>query len=789
MFHRNHSPLSPSDDLVSRLSEYELCRPADLQRAKKFARRLAYDLPAFDSVWIDALVQLRRLTPYQARMLEDGRASSLRIGSYVIIDQLARSPWTVTYRAKSLEGNRGAQYAIKRCQLLTDDAEESCCRMREFIERTGGWSHPHMIVPQKMLPSAEAELAIASVFVPGIPLNELLVRRGRFPAAVVFEIARQLLDGLASLDRLGLVHGDIRLSNVRLTERGLAILVDGGIRPCVCPELTIHASHVMESYDGIAPELIGTGAHAHAGSDLYALGCLLWQLLSGRPPHPVADPLRKLAAHQSRRIEDVRHWAPDTPDRIAQALFKMTSPAPAERPRSFGELLQAWGRPGALARSRLKQYRRSFDGAIPHLTESKRSSKVVRWPRIAAAVCGVVGLVFTMANHGLRNDLLALKNRIVDMAKSVEAKTDLLSEIDGTATGKARTNERGKVLLPLPRASPDGEILLTEVGPYGTDEFPPDGSALPTSLSIRGAMGVRPVIQIRQTPLKLAAETVALSNVAIRCESFSGEPTPTALVIVRSRRLTLEGCELDWKSVGEMTPGHVPYATLAWMPQDTTRSESDQTQAGQIEVQNTLFFGSLTAMLFTDSPSRVTLTNCLKVGEGTCMNFGHKATARPIAFELSRVTLRNTGPLIRYGGALADAAAPGIGIVVQDCVFALASATSSLIEIRTAHPETRFSRAVSITGRAAVHGQISLIRQGLELLSVTHPQGGETSPVPETDEQFEGLIQSDGVIEFIGEPTGSAENSQLKHLAAPRSTVDATLPGIDPTRMPHFRHD
>ena len=64
----------------------------------------------------------------------------------------------------------------------------------------------------------------------------------------------------------------------------LELLVDAGVRPALRPELTIHEPRSLEACDGIAPELIGTGIPSNAGSDLYALGCLMWQLLAGRPP-------------------------------------------------------------------------------------------------------------------------------------------------------------------------------------------------------------------------------------------------------------------------------------------------------------------------------------------------------------------------------------------------------------------------------------------------------------------------------------------------------------------------
>ena len=232
-----------------------------------------------------------------------------------------------------------------------------------------------------------------SRFVPGLPLNELLVRRGRFPAAVVFEIGRQLLDGLSALQARSLVHGDIRMSNIRLTESGMGVLVDAGIRQAVHPEVTIHDRMSLEAYDGIAPELIGTGATPTVSSELYSVGCLLWQLLAGRPPFATADPLAKLAAHQQQPIEDVRVWAPDTPAMLAETIRQLTSKSPQERPRSYDEILQRWGRPTAFGRSRLKQFRRLFDGGGPALR-----------PTSGRAGCQLLDLDCTHAVrlHGLR---------------------------------------------------------------------------------------------------------------------------------------------------------------------------------------------------------------------------------------------------------------------------------------------------------------------------------------------------------------------------------------------------
>ena len=771
------SPVSASDDLVRRLTDLQLCRPQDFQRAKGFVRRLAYDLPAFDSVWIDALVQLRRLTPYQARVLEQGSAAELRVGSLVILDELGRGPRATTYLAKSLE--RHDRCVVKRLRVPAEDVTECRRRLLALLERTAGWSHPHLVVPHLMPTGDEQELAVVSRFVAGVPLSELLVRRGRFPASAVIEVARQLLDGLASLDGRGLVHGDIRLSNVRLTDRGWAVLVDGGVRPAVCPELTIHESFALEGYDGVAPELIGTGITPNASTELYALGCLLWQLLAGRPPYPMADPLMKLAAHQTRRIEDVREWAPDTPAPLALAIHAMTSPQPAERPRSFDELLQRWGRPGALSRSRLRRYRRTFDGAVPHLAQPTASLTEGRWPWIAVSLFVATGAALTFADKGLRNDLLTLTNRVAEIVRPGETSpATSASNGDSTRDGKTPATTARDGLLPLPPPSAAGEIVLAEAGPYDVANVASDGT-----LTIRGAVGVNPVIHVGREPLRLAAEAVSLVNVAVRRDPRRSETSLPAMLLVRSQTVSIERCEFEWGSLDESTShADATCAALAWLPPDTLPFEKAAPAVGQFELVNTTFRGHGAALLLAESPRSVKLTNCLKVGRGACLTLGSKAAARPVALELSRVTLRDTGPLLRYGGAFAEqAAAPQIGIVAQDCVFAVSSSASSLIEIQMSRPRSNVAQSVHLAG----HG--SVVPLGLEMLTVSDPSSGKPVTVTEADEQFEGLIASD--LEFAGPASVDSAASELKLLSAPRSSNQAAMPGVDPTRLPIFRRE
>lgn len=769
------APVDSPDELVRRLTQLQLCRPSDFRRARACVRRLSRDLPTFDTVWIDALVQLRKLTPYQARVLENGAGDQLLIGRHVVLDELGHGPHGTTYLAKS----QGWQdrVILKRLTVPAESMTDCRERLAQFLDRSQGWSHPHLVVPQSLLPGTEPHLVTVSRAVSGLTLSELLVRRGRLPADVVMEIARQLSSGLAALHGRGLVHGDIRLSNVRLTNSGSSVLVDGGIRPSVCPELTIHATLALDAYDGIAPELIGTGIGANAGSEIYAMGCLLWQLLTGRPPYSMADSLMKLAAHQTQRIADCRTLAPDTPKAFAEALFAMTSPDVNERPRSFDELLSRWGRPGRGSRSRLQRYRKHFDGAVPHFHHQGEAVKDSRWPWVAVSLFVAIGMAFTFADQGLRTELLAMSHRVRDAIQSRSSDTAPTNSTTPPVAAKTVTKpvRTANGLLPLPAVSA-GEIVLTEAGPYDVRDIPDQGN-----LTIRGASGLTPIIQIGRESLRLAGTLVKLDNLAFACDASMG-PNPDAMVLIKSNQLEVHRCSFvptlsaddtaDHPTATTSTHGHRA-RSLAWSP------NGPLTDQCRIDIQDSVFRTEAVVLWSTELPYQVHVSNCLKVGGGPFFSVYNKATVHPSTFQLNHLTLRDTGPLIRLAGAYAEQAqAPPLEFVGRDCVFSLAGKGDGLIELQSARPRDDAANVVHWTGSGSV------MAPDVAPVVIANSVRQSTTSVPDALDQFEGIAFSN--LKFKGPANGPTGNSWLEKQDAPRTSADG-YPGIDPQSLPSVR--
>ncbi|HEY4260566.1 MAG TPA: serine/threonine-protein kinase [Schlesneria sp.] len=758
-FAQSHS--DAPDDLVRRVIGHRLCRLADFRRAKISVRQLSRDLPPFDSVWIDALVQLRKLTQFQARMLENGAEAQLLIGDYVVVDRWGQGPHGTTLIAKSPQQRETV--ALKRISVAAEVLPDCRQRLRQLVERSRTWSHPNLVVPNQLLVQPDGELVTVSRQVSGLTLAELLIRRGRFPAPVVLEIARQLASGLASLHAQGLTHGDLMLSNVRLTTSGMAILVDGGIRPALYPELTIHEELALDAYDGIAPELIGTGLHPNASSEIYALGCLLWQLLTGRPPYPTADALMKLAAHQTQQIADVRSLAPDTPAALAETIAAMTSPEINERPKSVDELLHRWGRAGLTSRSRLKRYRQHFDGAVPHFVHQRAPVMDSRWPWMAASLFVAAGMALTFADKGLRSEFLAITHRVSETIQTSLATNPVPSD---AVVKPGEEPVRSNGLLPLP-APVDGEIVLDQAGPYEVARIVVDGN-----LTIRGAAGVTPVIQVKTESLWLAGTNVKLQNVAIACD-YSARSGLKAAVLVKSKELEIKGCLFRQVSDDATATGiemNRQSTAIGWGPLDA--AEADQ---WRVVLSDCVFQTNGAALWSAEMPHQITMHNCLKAGSGPCVAVSPRASFHQSQWELKNVTLRESGPLLRLAGNYAEnSLAPTIEMTANDCVFAGGPSTS-LIELQAAAVRENAAKVVSFRGEGCV------IAPKINLLAACASPTSQIRAIADADEQFEGIVVSELI--FAGAIKGSIVQSRLENLTAPRSSAQKP-PGVDVSQLP-----
>ncbi len=765
-----------SEPLRNLLLELEICSTRDLRRCRRYVRRLTFDLPVFDSVWLDALVQIGRLTHFQARILESSAPGRLKIGPCVAVNRLGEGPESLTLLARPRDGGEFCVTKILRPREPLP--EETVERLQELVERVKALDHPSIVAPFSCV-RVENQVVLVSRFVPGSHLGDLLVRRGRFPAHVVWEIGRQLVDGLEELSRCGVAHGDIRAGSVLLTPAGTAVLVDTGIRPALHPVLTVHAGLSPECCDGMAPELIGGGTAPNALSDAYALGCLLWQLLAGRPPFPGGDPLVKLAAHQTRTIDDVRKWAPDTPPELAETICRLTARKPADRPAHFADLREVWHAPGRGGRRKLAAFRRKFDSPARVPRSNRPLSTPTRWLLMLTALFALSGGLVFLSDNGARNVVLAWVSKVAKRLPEKEAVHDEGQERRSTNAGRTTVdaeNENRESGLPLPAPDRHGVIRLDGPGPWRASEINAVGR-----LTIEGTLQARPLIVIDERPLNLWAESVILKNLRIRFAAGRSVPAPklNALVLVHAQTLAVDGCVVDDGTIGGLAEASSPNmatapasgpALIAWKLVEV----GDQ-RGGTATIRNTQFVGAGPALYLAHAMPRVEFDNVLKLGAGPLVQLATAPLAKStVELRLDHTTFRSSGALLRWIVPAVDRAAGRILVVADDCVFDVASPQAALFEFAGSQPRPDWLRSVKMTGEG------SIARPTLDLAAWISTADGTLRLLDSSGIELEGIIS--GPFQFAGELGLQPSAAEVRDSEAPRRTSDP--PGIRAQR-PH----
>ena len=382
---------APPAQLAALLARLGLATDRDLEGVEPAVRRLAGDLPRFESVWIDALRQARFLTQFQAAEIHAGRGEALDVARYVVCQPVHECGYSAVYRAEDREAGETIRLAVF---APGDDPGEVPRRLEKLIAAGKNIRGLSGLITAAGVDGSRAWAA--SPWVEGVSLAELVLHHGRFPPETVLEIARAMLGELAALEATGLVHGDIRLDNVLIASDGDVHIPHAGLRSAIRPQEGIaHHDLAPDACSTLAPERVTEGTAPTVASDLFACGCVWWHILCGRPPLGGGDTLARLRAAQAAAIEDLHQWAADVPDALVKAIHDCLQKDPRQRPRSMSELAQRLGRAGRPGRRTIARcLNTAARPRAPWLGSRRtRGKKTANPHRLTAAVLALMALI------------------------------------------------------------------------------------------------------------------------------------------------------------------------------------------------------------------------------------------------------------------------------------------------------------------------------------------------------------------------------------------------------------
>jgi serine/threonine protein kinase len=254
------------------------------------------------------------------------------VGRYRIESLLEVGGMGRVYRAIDSEGTLVALKLVRG-----DLAEDSVFRKR--FEREARIAqqvkNPH-VVPVLDTGEYEGVPYLSQRFIEGGSLEQKLKREGRLDVPSTLAICAQVADGLDALFAGGMVHRDVKPANVLLDLDGTALITDFGLAKDSQGTNLTRPGQALGSLDYMSPEQI-RGEEVTAATDVYALGCVICQCLSGVPPFSDRKGMRILWAQLQDEPPDPCAELNDAPPALGGAVLRALAKVPAERPQSAGE--------------------------------------------------------------------------------------------------------------------------------------------------------------------------------------------------------------------------------------------------------------------------------------------------------------------------------------------------------------------------------------------------------------------------------------------------------------------
>jgi serine/threonine protein kinase len=310
------------------------------------------------------------LTQFQGQQLLQGRGGQLRVGPYVLLEQLGEGGMGEVYKARHDRLKRVVALKVLSKHHLAN--ERILERFKREAQAAAQLTHPNIVTVFDAGQSDDTHF-LAMEFLEGADLGHLIQAAGALPLAQACDYIRQAALGLQHAHEHGLVHRDVKPANlfVRPPERDVrsvpqprnllaahhaAVLYEGGtIKVLDLGAARLHSpvpggnsiltreGILVGTLDYIAPEQCRDSHRVDHRADLYSLGCTLYHLLSGVAPFGALTSLDKLLQHTIGELPSLQALRPDVPGALAGVVARLTAKSPEDRYQSAAEVANVLG--------------------------------------------------------------------------------------------------------------------------------------------------------------------------------------------------------------------------------------------------------------------------------------------------------------------------------------------------------------------------------------------------------------------------------------------------------------
>ena len=255
------------------------------------------------------------------------------VGNYKIEEKLGEGGMGAVYKGVDTMLDREVAIKVLRPELTSQTAVVE--RFRSEAVTLAKLNHPNIATLYSLFRNGN-ELFMVLEFVRGETLDNILQRRGALPAEEAIPVFSQVLDGIDHAHELGVVHRDIKPANMMLTEKGTLKVLDFGIARLLGSARMTRAGNIIGTLEYMAPEQV-KGQETDGRSDIYALGMMLYEVLTGKLPFQTENEFELMMLQTEKMPPSPREINPAIPEEVAEAIMKAIQKNPDDRFQTAGE--------------------------------------------------------------------------------------------------------------------------------------------------------------------------------------------------------------------------------------------------------------------------------------------------------------------------------------------------------------------------------------------------------------------------------------------------------------------
>jgi len=258
------------------------------------------------------------------------------VGNYKIEEKLGEGGMGAVYKGVDTMLDREVAIKALKPELASQTAIVE--RFRSEAVTLAKLNHPNIASLYSLFRQGE-ELYMVLEFVRGETLDTILQKRGALPAEEAIPVFCQVLDGISHAHEFGIVHRDIKPANMMLTEGGKLKVLDFGIARLLGSARMTRAGNIIGTLEYMAPEQV-KGQETDARSDIYALGMMLYEVLTGKTPFDTENEFELMQLQTGAMPVPPREINPDIPEEVEAAIMQAIAKNPDERYQNAGDFLQ-----------------------------------------------------------------------------------------------------------------------------------------------------------------------------------------------------------------------------------------------------------------------------------------------------------------------------------------------------------------------------------------------------------------------------------------------------------------